>query len=63
MYNLVRINMEEDSFKIFQHKIKKWGNSLGIVIPKYLCDHYDLKEGDLVELKLVASAKSKKKEK
>ena len=31
-------------------KVKKWGNSLAIRIPKKLADTYDLKENKVVEL-------------
>lgn len=33
-------------------KIKKWGNSLGIVIPKELVEERNLKEKDEVEMEL-----------
>ncbi|WP_032138927.1 AbrB/MazE/SpoVT family DNA-binding domain-containing protein [Rickettsia tamurae] len=35
-----------------QSQIKKWGNSLGIRIPKYLAGKLHVSEGTLVNLKL-----------
>ena len=31
-------------------KVKCWGNSLGVVLPKALVDEEDLKEGEEVEI-------------
>ena len=35
-------------------RVSKWGNSLAVRIPDSVADAMDLKEGDEVELKLVA---------
>lgn len=37
-------------------RVSKWGNSLAVRIPDSVADAMDLKEGDEVELKLVAGA-------
>ena len=29
--------------------LAKWGNSQGLIIPKTVCDHYDMKIGDKIE--------------
>ncbi len=31
-------------------KLKRWGNSYGVVIPKEIVDKEELKEGELVEV-------------
>ncbi len=31
-------------------KVKRWGNSLGVVLPKALVEEEDLKEGEEVEI-------------
>ncbi|WP_159357318.1 AbrB/MazE/SpoVT family DNA-binding domain-containing protein [Candidatus Nitrosocosmicus agrestis] len=34
----------------FKTKLSKWGNSVGLNLPKPLRDTFDLKEGDEIEL-------------
>ena len=40
-------------------KIRKWGNSLAIRIPKYIIDRLGLKEGSLVDLDIKKIPKKK----
>lgn len=34
-------------------KVKKWGNSLGLVIPKEIAKLEDLNEGDVVKMEIL----------
>ena len=34
-------------------KVKKWGNSLGIIIPSEIAAEQGIKEGDLIELPII----------
>ncbi len=43
-------------------KVKKWGNSLGIVLPKTLVDNQQLKEGTEIEILVQAKNKTKVKD-
>ena len=36
-------------------KIKQWGNSFGVLLPKDLVQHENLKKGDIVKLDIVSS--------
>tara|TARA_Y100000310_G_scaffold117117_2_gene115832 strand:- start:4433 stop:4639 length:207 start_codon:yes stop_codon:yes gene_type:complete len=36
-------------------KVKEWGNSLGIIIPKELVDHVGLGKGDKVKIDIIKS--------
>ena len=40
-----------------ESKIKKWGNSIGIVIPKRDAEKMDLKEGEEVSVDIVKKKK------
>jgi antitoxin component of MazEF toxin-antitoxin module len=40
-------------------KIKKWGNSLGIIIPALYVEEKSLQEEDLVEVKIVRSLRER----
>ena len=31
-------------------KIKRWGNSLALIVPKDIAKHEDLREGDIVKI-------------
>lgn len=37
-------------------KIKKWGNSLGIILPKELVEERKLKKGEKVNLEIIKKA-------
>lgn len=39
-------------------KVKRWGNSLGLVIPKIIADENNLHENDVVELEVRKRARS-----
>ncbi|MBU0615671.1 MAG: AbrB/MazE/SpoVT family DNA-binding domain-containing protein [Nanoarchaeota archaeon] len=38
-------------------RVKEWGNSLGIVIPKELVKHVGLHKGDTIKVDIVSSKK------
>jgi antitoxin component of MazEF toxin-antitoxin module len=38
---------------IFEAKVRKWGNSMGIVLPKKIVEKQNLKDGGLVTVQLV----------
>ena len=44
---------------IVKGKLKKWGNSLGFIIPKDIVNNEDFKEGE--ELEFIVIKKSKKR--
>ncbi|HQO09541.1 MAG TPA: AbrB/MazE/SpoVT family DNA-binding domain-containing protein [Clostridiales bacterium] len=46
MYNLSQIN----EGAVMQMVIKKWGNSLGLIIPKIIANDLDIKDGTSVEV-------------
>ena len=33
-------------------KIKRWGNSLALIVPKEIAKHEDLSEGDIVKIEI-----------
>ncbi len=37
--------------------VRKWGNSLGIVIPKDMAEEIDVSEGDFVDVSIVKKRK------
>ncbi len=43
-------------------KVKKWGNSFGIVLPKTLVDNQQLKEGAEIEILVQAKNKTRVKD-
>lgn len=43
-------------------KVKKWGNSLGIVIPKDILNDEDIKEGSELEITIRSKQKTKAKD-
>ncbi|HLG23403.1 MAG TPA: AbrB/MazE/SpoVT family DNA-binding domain-containing protein [Candidatus Nanoarchaeia archaeon] len=38
---------------VAESKIKKWGNSLGIIIPRKVAEQIDLKEGEEVSVDII----------
>jgi hypothetical protein len=44
---------------IFEAKVKKWGNSLGIILPNKMIKGVNVKEGEFVEVSLVQKKKKK----
>ena len=43
-------------------KVKKWGNSLGIIIPKNVLDNENIKEGSEIEISIRSKNKTKVKD-
>lgn len=43
-------------------KVKKWGNSLGIILPKDLLDNSEIKEGTKIEIFIRPKNKTKVKD-
>ena len=43
-------------------KVKKWGNSLGIIIPKNVLDNENIKEGSEIEISVRSKNKTKVKD-
>ncbi len=43
-------------------KVKKWGNSFGIIIPKEIVEKQDIKEGITIRINIQAKNKAKAKD-
>ena len=43
-------------------KVKKWGNSLGIIIPKNVLDNENIEEGSEIEISVRSKNKTKVKD-
>lgn len=39
-------------------KIKQWGNSLGLIIPKEIVKHDNLNKGDIIKIDIIKRSKS-----
>ena len=55
MYNL-------DKMETIDVKVKKWGNSLGVVLPRNILDSENIAEGSDIEISVRAKHKTKVKD-
>ena len=38
-------------------KVKEWGNSLGLIIPREIVKHVDLHKGEIIKIDIIKSKK------
>ena len=57
-YNLVIHKHGDDIMQVFETHPKKWGNSLGVVIPKEILDNEGVAEDDEVTVMIMKTKKS-----
>ena len=44
--------MYKHEYCIMEAVIKKWGNSLGLRLPKVMAEHFNINDGSLLELRI-----------